>query len=317
VIQALSAPFSINSLKVEISASVGIAGYPESATTGESLLVRADEAMYDAKVAGKHRYGVAGDIGQGSLEARLLTALQREEFVLHYQPKIDIDTRRIVGLEALIRWQSPELGLVSPKQFVPLLEETGMILEVGRWIFKRAMLDRALWVAQGVNVPRIAVNVSAIQLRERGFVESVCEALGGRYVIDLEITESRIMEDIDANIEKLRQLRSLGVGITIDDFGTGYSSLAYLAKLPVQSVKIDHIFISRMLRDDENMAVVQTIISLAQSLKLTTVAEGVESEEQADMLALLRCDHLQGYLVSKPLPPAEAMRLLTGSQQGS
>ena len=188
-----------------------------------------------------------------------------------------------------------------------------MILEVGRWVFKRATLDRALWAAQGIKVPRIAVNVSAVQLRERAFVESVCEALDGRYEIDLEITESRIMEDIDANIEKLRQLRSLGMRIAIDDFGTGYSSLAYLAKLPVQSVKIDRTFISRMLKDDENMAVVQTIISLARSLNLSTVAEGVESEEQADMLALLRCDQLQGYLISKPLPPAEAMVLLQGS----
>jgi EAL domain-containing protein (putative c-di-GMP-specific phosphodiesterase class I) len=192
-----------------------------------------------------------------------------------------------------------------------------MILEVGRWVFRRVMLDRALWAAQGISVPRIAVNVSAIQLRERSFVESVCEALDGRYVVDLEITESRIMEDIDANIEKLRQLRSLGVGIAIDDFGTGYSSLAYLAKLPVQSVKIDRTFISRMLKDDENMAVVQTIISLARSLNLTTVAEGVETEEQADMLALLRCDQLQGYLISKPLAPAEATSLLKGAPQAS
>jgi diguanylate cyclase (GGDEF)-like protein len=313
VIEALSAPFSINSARIEISASVGIAGYPESATTGEALLVRADEAMYDAKVAGKRRYGVAGDTRRGSLEDSLRLALQRDELELHYQPKVDIDTRRIVGLEALIRWRSAELGLVSPLQFVPVLEETGMILEVGRWVFRQAMRDRAHWEAQGVTVPRIAVNVSAIQLRERSFVESVCEALNGRYVIDLEITESRIMEDIDANIEKLRQLRSLGVGIAIDDFGTGYSSLAYLAKLPVQSVKIDRTFVSRMLKDDENMAVVQTIISLARSLNLTTVAEGVETEEQADMLGLLRCDQLQGYLMSEPVPPAEAMRLLKAS----
>jgi len=233
---------------------------------------------------------------------------------LHYQPKVHLDTRQIVGVEALIRWNSPELGLVPPMEFIPLLEETGMILDVGRWALRRAVVDQAQWTADGLRAPRVAVNVSSIQLRERNFVELVHEAIGAAgaaNLIDLEITESLIMEDIDANIDKLRKIRALGIGIAIDDFGTGYSSLMYLTKLPVQTLKIDRFFIDKMLEDDETMALVQTIISLAQSLKLTTVAEGVESEAQADVLELLRCDQMQGYIVSRPLPRERISAFLT------
>jgi EAL domain-containing protein (putative c-di-GMP-specific phosphodiesterase class I) len=175
----------------------------------------------------------------------------------------------------------------------------------------RALLDQARWAAAGLVPPRIAVNVSAVELHQPDFAELVSTALSGRYTIDFEITESRIMQDIDGNIDKLRRLRALGVGVAIDDFGTGYSSLAYLTKLPVRTLKIDRVFIARMLEDDDVMTLVQTIISLAQSLRLLTVAEGVESEEQADVLGLLRCDRMQGYLVSKALPPEEIAALLT------
>jgi EAL domain-containing protein (putative c-di-GMP-specific phosphodiesterase class I) len=246
-----------------------------------------------------------------SLIASLREAMDHDEFLLYYQPTVDVDTRRIAGVEALIRWQSPEFGLVNPAEFIPLLEESGMILEVGRWALRRATLDQSRWAAAGLNVPRVAVNVSALQLRQFDFVESVRDALNGNELIDLEITESRIMEDVGSNVEKFKRLHALGVGIAIDDFGTGYSSLAYLAKLPVNTLKIAREFIMRMLEDDETMAVVQTIISLAHVLKLSTVAEGVESEEQADILALLRCDRIQGNLTSKPLPLQEVTALLS------
>jgi EAL domain-containing protein (putative c-di-GMP-specific phosphodiesterase class I)/integral membrane sensor domain MASE1 len=241
----------------------------------------------------------------GEPEARLRSALEREEFELHYQAKVNVDTKKVAGLEALLRWRSPENGLVAPAQFIPLLEESGMIVEVGRWAFRRAVLDQLRWTEQGLPAPRIAINVSAIQLRSVDFVQSVRDALAGCELIDIEITESRIMEDIDANIQLLRRLRDLGIGIAIDDFGTGYSSLAYLARLPIQTLKIDRIFIAGMLQDDENMAVVQTIISLAQSLNLSTVAEGVETEEQVDVLELLRCNEMQGYLIGRPCPREE------------
>lgn len=255
--------------------------------------------------------GYPGQVAEAlSQAADLHTAIEREEFLLYYQPTVDVDTRRVAGLEALIRWQSPVQGLVNPAHFIPVLEETGMILEVGRWALRQATLDQARWAAQGLAVPRIAVNVSAVELRQPDFVESVRNALNGNRLIDVEITESRIMEDVGANVEKFKRLHALGVGIAIDDFGTGYSSLAYLAKLPVQTLKIAREFVSRMLEDDETMAVVQTIISLAHVLKLSTVAEGVESEEQADILALLRCDRIQGSLASKPLAPREIAALL-------
>ena len=247
-----------------------------------------------------------------TLENKLRQALDREEFVLHYQPKVDVTTRRIVGVEALLRWQSPELGLVPPSKFIPLLEETGLILQVGSWALKRAALDRCSWVEQNLKAPRVAVNVSQIQLRQRDFVQMVEQAIIKDVAptgIDLEITESLLMEDIESTIEKLKLVRKLGVKIAIDDFGTGYSSLAYLAKLPVEMLKIDRVFINAMLDDPYSAMLVQTMISLAHSLRLKVIAEGVETEEQAKMLNLLRCDEMQGFLLSRALPAEEIARL--------
>jgi EAL domain-containing protein (putative c-di-GMP-specific phosphodiesterase class I) len=290
-----------------------LALFPEDGAHPDVLCMHAEAALKRAAAIGEryvfYRQEMSERVaGKLSLENKLRRAIEREEFVLHYQPKVDVDSRRLTGLEALIRWNSPERGLVPPMQFIPLLEETGMILEVGSWALRRAVLDQRLWAAEGVRAPRIAVNVSSIQLRQRNFVAQVREAIGagaGAPLIDFEITETYIMEDIEVNIDKLRQLRGLGIGIAIDDFGTGYSSLAYLAKLPAQVLKIDSSFIARMLVDDDAMALVQTILSIATSLRLTTVAEGVESEEQADMLGLLRCAEMQGYFISKPLPREE------------
>jgi EAL domain-containing protein (putative c-di-GMP-specific phosphodiesterase class I) len=235
-------------------------------------------------------------------------ALERVEFVLHYQPKVDMDLKTLRGAEALIRWQSPELGLVPPMKFIPLLEETGLILQVGAWALARAAMDHRAWFERGLKPPRIGVNVSAIQLRQRDFVatveHSILEGLAPA-AIDLEITESLVMEDIKTTIGKLNDVRKLRVGVAIDDFGTGYSSLAYLAQLPIETLKIDRSFVVSMLEDANNAALVQTIISLAHSLRLNVVAEGVETEEQANFLRLLRCDQLQGYFFSKPLPAAE------------
>jgi EAL domain-containing protein (putative c-di-GMP-specific phosphodiesterase class I) len=197
--------------------------------------------------------------------------------------------------------------------FIPLMEETGLILEVGAWALKQAVLDHREWVSRGLAAPRIAVNISAIQLRQRDFVDVVTSAVGreaGPSVIDLELTESELMKDIQGNIEKLNALRALGMKVAIDDFGTGHSSLAYLARLPVDVLKIDRSFIIKMLDDPGAMVLVQTIISLANALKLTVIAEGVDSEEQARMLRLLRCDQAQGFLVSKPLPMDEMAGLL-------
>jgi EAL domain-containing protein (putative c-di-GMP-specific phosphodiesterase class I) len=254
-----------------------------------------------------------------ALENKLLLALDRGEFVLHYQPKTDLAERRIVGVEALIRWQSPELGLVPPMQFIPLMEETGLILEAGSWALEQAVRDYRRWTTVSLAAPRIAVNVSAVQLRRQDFVETVRKAIGNDATppgIDLEITESLIMEDIEGNIRKLKAVRDLGIDLAIDDFGTGYSSLAYLARLPVRSLKIDRSFIITMLEDANTMTLVSTIISLAHSLGLNVIAEGVDSEEQAKILHLLRCDQMQGFLISRPVP-WEAMTELLQKQSGA
>jgi EAL domain-containing protein (putative c-di-GMP-specific phosphodiesterase class I) len=252
-----------------------------------------------------------------ALENKLRQAIEKEEFVLHYQPKVDLETRTVTGVEALLRWQNPELGLVPPLKFIHLLEETGLILHVGSWAVRRAALDHKAWTRQGLNAPRVAVNVSAIQLRQRNFVRLVEDAIVDGMAptgIDLEITESLLMDDIQASIEKLQAVRALGISLAIDDFGTGYSSLAYLAKLPVQALKIDRSFIVAMHNDANAMTLVSTIISLAHSLRLKVVAEGVETEEQAKILRLLRCDEMQGYLFSKPIPVDHLVALLAKSR---
>ena len=312
------APYRVGDNELRLSARMGLALFPDDGGEPEALVMHAESALQKAKASGDRYLLYTPRMSERvaerlSLENKLRQAIEREQFVLHYQPKVDLDTREVAGLEALIRWQSPELGLVPPMRFIPLLEETGMILEVGSWALRRAVLDQGLWAAEGVRAARIAVNVSSIQLRQGNFVELVQKAIGaagGPGLIDLEITESQIMDDIGSTIDKLKRIRALGIGIAIDDFGTGYSSLAYLAKLPVQTLKIDRSFIVRMLDDEEAMALVQTIISLARSLKLTTVAEGVETEEQADLLELLRCDQMQGYFVSEPKPREQLTALL-------
>jgi diguanylate cyclase (GGDEF)-like protein len=311
------APFHVGGQDLRVAGRMGVALFPDHGTEPDALLMRAESALKKAKASGERcllydaptmSERVAEKL---LLENKLRRALERDEFVLYYQPKVDLETREIAGVEALIRWRSPELGVVPPSHFIALLEESGLILEVGSWALRRATRDQRSWRAAGLRVPRIAVNVSAIQLRQRDFVERVQAAIGeGAAQIDLEITESRIMEDVEATIAKLARLRELGIGIAIDDFGTGYSSLAYLTKLPVQILKIDRVFIVRMLEDEDAMALVQTILSLARTLELTVVAEGVETEMQADVLATLRCDQMQGYLFSKPLPPEEITALL-------
>jgi diguanylate cyclase (GGDEF)-like protein len=310
------ATYRVDEQDFRLSASMGLALFPDHGREPEALFMRAESALKKAKASGERYLLYTPKMSERvaerlALENKLREALGREEFVLHYQPKVDLDTREVLGVEALIRWRGADGRLVPPVHFIPLLEETGLIVEVGSWVLRRAMLDQEIWRAQGVRVPRIAVNVSSIQLRRRNFVELVQAAIGERAAgIDLEITESRIMEDIESNIEKLRRLRELGIGIAIDDFGTGYSSLAYLAKLPVQTLKIDRAFIVRMLDDEEAMALVQMIIALGQSLRLTVVAEGVESEMQADVLATLRCDQMQGFFISEPRPRDEITALL-------
>jgi len=248
------------------------------------------------------------------LESKLQQALERDEFVLFYQPKVDLSTGRVVGLEALMRWNDPGTGLVPPMLFIPLLEETGMIVEVGAWAMQRAVSQYAAWQAAGLQPPPIAVNVSAVQLKRKDFVASVQQAIAiaGKpdHGLDIEITESMIMEDIEASIEKLKLIREFGVGVSIDDFGTGHSSLRYLTRLPISALKIDRAFIQHMATNPDDVAIISTIITLARNLNLKVIAEGVETEEQSKFLRLLKCDEYQGYLFSKPVPAEQVPALL-------
>jgi diguanylate cyclase (GGDEF)-like protein/PAS domain S-box-containing protein len=316
-------PFVVSGTELRVSAKAGIALFPNDGTDADALFRNAEAALKKAKATRErylfHTQQMTEKVGeQLRLETQLRQALEREELVLHYQPKVDTRTRRIVGVEALIRWHSPEVGLVPPMTFIPLLEETGLILEVGVWAMRRAVLDHRDWKDRGLRAPRIAVNVSAVQLRKYDFVATVGEVIKLGSVqpgIDLEITESVVMLDIEAIIGKLEAIRLLGVSIAIDDFGTGYSSLGYLARLPVQSLKIDRSFIVTMLGNPSVMTLVSTIISLAHSLNLKVVAEGVDAEEQAEVLERLGCDQMQGYLFSKPIPGDQIEKLLARDSQ--
>jgi len=310
--------FMTNGIELQVGVKVGVALYPEDGTYTDVLFSNAEAALKKAKAGGEPYlfYSAAMNnrvTGQLDLENKLRKALQQEEFVLYYQPKIACQTRHIVGVEALIRWNAPGIGLVSPTEFIPLLEETGLIVEVGAWALRQAVRDYSRWLDKGLVPPRIAVNVSAIQLHQNDFVEIVKQATADGASppgIDIEITESLIMEDTEGNIRKLNAIRDMGLSIAIDDFGTGYSSLAYLAQLPVQTLKIDRSFIITMLDDPNTMTLVSTIITLAHSLGMKVVAEGVDKEEQAKILQLIRCDEIQGYLFSKPVPFEEICTLL-------
>jgi EAL domain-containing protein (putative c-di-GMP-specific phosphodiesterase class I) len=248
---------------------------------------------------------------------QLHRALEAGEYVLHYQPKLTVVGRKLAGFEALIRWNSPEAGLLPPARFLPALEANGMILEVGRWALAEAAATAARWLDAGPLPGPISVNVSSVELHRGDLAEEVRAALapladfpnGGSY-IELEITESMLMQDREACAAKLAAVRARGISIALDDFGTGYSSLAYLGQLPVDTLKIHGSFIAQMTSDPDSMAIVHAIIGLAHALRFKVTAEGVETEDQLRLLHLLRCDYAQGYLLGRPMPEPQARRLL-------
>ena len=301
----------LNDAVFRISAKVGAAIFPDDGGDAETLFRNAEAALKKAKASGE-RYlfytqaMTASIAGKLSLENKLRLALDDREFVLHYQPKVNLASGKVTGAEALIRWNDPRTGLVQPGRFIPILEETGLIHEVGRWALHQAIADYLRWRAAGLPAVRIAVNVSPLQLRHRGFIAEIEQAIGidakAPAGLELEITESLIMEDVKGTIASLGAIRDLGVSVAIDDFGTGFSSLSYLAKLPVDTLKIDRSFVIEMTVAPEGLALVSTIINLAHALKLKVVAEGVETEEQSSLLRLLNCDEMQGFLFCNPVP---------------
>lgn len=304
-------PFRVNDVVLRLAVTVGGALFPDDGANADTLFKHAEAALKKAKASGdqyllytqKMTDAVAGRL---TLETRLRQALDKGEFVLHYQPKMNLQDGRLTGAEALIRWNDPGTGLVLPGDFIPVLEETGLIHDVGRWALRQAVEDSLRWRAANQGALRIAVNVSPMQLRHRGFVDTIRQAIGidarAATGLELEITESLVMEDIKLSIASLRAIRDMGVRIAIDDFGTGYSSLSYLSRLPVDTLKIDRSFVVDMTEGPEGLALVSAIIALAKSLKLAVVAEGVETDEQSRQLRLLGCDEMQGFLVSKGVP---------------
>lgn len=326
VVEALKSAFVVDGREVSVACATGIAVFPDDGTDVEILFKNAEAALAQAKAAAEpymfYRPQMNARMAEGlMIENRMRRALEKEQFLLHYQPKIELTQGRISGFEALLRWDDPDKGLVSPGQFIPILEETGMIVDVGQWVMRRVLHDRAVWQAEGLDAPRIAVNVSAIQLLRRDFTDQVRALLDqlspSAVALDFEITESLLMQDIEGSIQKLRIVRDLGVNIAIDDFGTGYSSLAYLSRLPVNALKIDQSFTRGMLYGGEHMSIVSTIVSLAHAMNLKVIAEGVESKEQLNVLRSLGCDEIQGYLISRPVPADNVAGMLRDGMNGN
>jgi len=311
---AFAAPFMLEGTELRMAAKAGVALFPLDGDDAETLLRNAEAALNKAKASADSLLFYASEMNTRvaealRLEGRLREALERGQFVLHYQPKQHLPSGVIGGGEALLRWNDPQRGLVSPAQFIPILEETGLIYDVGRWALRQALADNRRWREAGLAPLKVAVNVSLLQLRHRGFIDEVRDAIAGDLQaaagLELEITESMVMDDVQHSTESLQALRDMGISIAIDDFGTGFSSLSYLARLPVDTLKIDRSFITNLAAGPHGLALVSTIINLGHSLALNVVAEGVETAEQSRLLALLGCDEIQGYLLSRPVP-AEA-----------
>jgi diguanylate cyclase (GGDEF)-like protein/PAS domain S-box-containing protein len=316
VMETIVQPLAIDGHEFRIGCSVGIAAYPIDGESAETLIQHAHIAMYRAKECGRNQSQFyTEDMNQSAserlqLENDLRNALERHEFLLHYQPQIALDTGAIAGAEALVRWRHPALGMVSPARFIPLAEETGLIVPLGRWILQTACRQMVAWQAAGLACPRVAVNLSARQFADRELVEFITETLRetglAPHLLEVELTESLVMQDVDHTIHILGELKALGVHIAVDDFGTGYSSLAYLKRFPIDVLKIDQSFVRDIDGDAGDAVIVDTIISLAHSLHLQVIAEGVETEAQMRYLRARGCEQGQGYLFSRPLP-AEGM----------
>jgi diguanylate cyclase (GGDEF)-like protein len=307
--KAFAEPIVIDGMELRVLMKAGIAVFPADGESTESLCGNAETALSKAKQTSARYLFYAPEMNARvaeslAMENRLRRALEDGQLSLHYQPKIDVKSGSVAGLEALIRWTDPELGAVPPAKFVTLMEETGMILAAGRWALRQAARDIRHWRSLGLGVPRVSVNVSAIQLRQADFVESVLQALANadRPLLDLEITESVLVEDIEESTRKLQTLRRAGIEISVDDFGTGYCSLSYLARLPVDTLKIDRSFVVRMRDAGYPRNIVAMIVSLAHTLGLKVIAEGVEEDGQVRLLKELGCDQIQGFYASRPLP---------------
>ncbi len=312
ILEAMVEPFVIEGQEFHVTASIGISVYPDD---GRTLLRNADIALYRAKEKGKNNYQFySAQIDHFSrerlaLESALRRVLERDELKLHYQPKVDVATGRICGMEALLRWAHPQMGLVPPDQFIPIAEESGLIRPIGTWVLRTACLQIRMWRRQGLPPFPVAVNLSPRQFTDESLVDDIKAALAESGLeasdLEIEITESMVMNDPDQAVNMLRRLKDLGIRVAIDDFGTGYSSLAYLKRFPIDSVKVDRSFVQDIPEDVDSMAIAQAVIAMAHSLRLKVVAEGVESEAQLSFLRGEGCDEIQGYYFSQARAASE------------
>jgi len=320
ILSAAMRPVVILGQECRVTASIGICVHPAEGQGDDALMKNADMAMYIAKEEGKNNFQFyssalhAGVAGRLALEASLRRALERQEFTLHYQAKVNFRSGAITGVEALLRWHSQELGAVSPTQFIPVAEETGMIIPIGRWVLRTACAQNAQWLREGLPPVRVSVNLSMLQLNDKELIGDIQAALRDSglpsELLELEITESMIMHNADHAIRVLGEIKALGVRLAIDDFGTGYSSLAHLKRFPVDTLKVDRSFIREVERNPEDRAITEAIIAMGKTLSLTIVAEGVETPEQQAFLSQRACDEMQGYYFSTPVAPEDFAALL-------
>jgi diguanylate cyclase (GGDEF)-like protein len=320
ILEAVQEPITIGNMPIVVTASIGIALYPVDGVDPESLLRNADSAMYRAKEAGRNTYTLCTDemkkraVERLSLESRLRRAIREQQLMLAYQPQINLVTGHTIGVEALVRWNDPERGVVNPASFIPIAEETRLIVPLGEWVLRTACRQTKEWHERGSGPIRIAVNLSARQFAQQDLVEMVRSALDEVKLdpsyLELEITETTAMQNAEVTVDVLRALRAIGVGISIDDFGMGYSSLNYLKRFPITAVKIDRAFVHDLATDEGDAAIVSAVIGMARSLRLRVIAEGVETAEQFAFLRHKNCDEAQGFYFSRPTAPEELSRVL-------
>jgi EAL domain-containing protein (putative c-di-GMP-specific phosphodiesterase class I) len=320
ILQALCAPHMLGGQELHINASIGISIYPADGEDAETLIKNADTAMYHAEEQGRNNFQFfkaemnLKAVQRQRMESSLHQALEREEFLLHYQPKVNLETGEITGVEALVRWQHPSRGLLQPGQFVAIAEDCGLILQLGRWVMREACKQACAWQEAGLPRLPVSVNVSATEFRREGFVEDVRAVLAetgleARY-LELELTEGVLMDDAASTEGVLQELKSMGISLAVDDFGTGYSSLSYLRQFPIHVLKIDQSFVHQISADPDDATIVSAIISMGKSLKYRVIAEGVETPEQKAYLRTQNCAEGQGYLFSRPLAAGQFASLL-------
>jgi EAL domain-containing protein (putative c-di-GMP-specific phosphodiesterase class I) len=320
ILSIIARPFTLIGHEFRVTASIGISTYPLDGPDEQTLTKNADIAMYQAKTEGKNNFQFysaelnANSLERLTLESSLRHALERNEFRIHYQAKWDIASGRITGMEALLRWEHPDHGTIAPMQFIPIAEETGLIVPIGRWVLKTVCSQSVAWQRQGLQRLSIAVNLTARQFTDEHLLQDVTSILKATgmdpRLLELEVTESLLIQDVEKTLRILTGLKALGIRIAVDDFGTGYSSLATLQRFPLDTIKIDRSFIRNVVGATEDTGLADAIISMGKNLSLTVVAQGVETREQADFLRTHACDELQGFYFKRPLPADQFAQLL-------